>query len=79
MQIKKSRWGGLFNKKRFEWMEEEKKKWLQNLTLAESIRMTEEILSSNMFEKFRENFTYDRPVNFKLGLKTRKENVRKRI
>lgn len=60
-------------------MEKEKKKRLQNLTLTESIRMTEEILSSNMFEKFRKNFTYDRPVNFKLGLKTRRENVRKRI
>jgi hypothetical protein len=77
--MKKTLKNSLFDKKRFEWMEEEKKKWLQNLTLEESIRMTEEFLSSRMFEKFRDRFTYTEPVCFKLGLKRRKENVRKRI
>jgi len=77
--MKKYRWGGLFNKKRFVWMEDEREKRLQNLTMTESIKMTEDILSSNMFEKFRKNIIYDRPVSFKIGLKTRKENVRSRI
>ena len=60
-------------------MEDEREKRLQNLTMTESIKMTEDILSSNMFEKFRKNIIYDRPVSFKIGLKTRKENVRSRI
>jgi len=77
--MKEYKWGGLFNKKRFVWMEEEKGKRLQNLTMTESIKMTEEILSSNMFEKFRDNFISDKPVCFKLGLKIRKRNVRGRI
>lgn len=78
-RIKKKRypWGGIFNKKRFEWMEKEKREWLQNLTLEESIKMTEEFLSSRMFEQFRDNFFQDTPLCFKLGLKMRKKNVRK--
>ncbi len=74
----KENWGGLFNKKRFEWMEEEKRKWLQNLTLEDSIKMTERFLSSNMFEGLKDNFLYDEPVSLKLGLRRRK-NVRTRI
>jgi len=67
------------NKKRFEQMEKEKKEWLKNLTLEESIKMTEEFLSSNMFEKFRDNFAYDEPVCFQLGVRRRKRDVRERI
>lgn len=69
----------LFDKNRFEWMEKERLQWLQNLTLKESIKMTEEFLSSKMFEKFRDNFVYDEPMCLKLGLKKRKKNVRARI
>jgi len=65
-------WGGLFNKKRFEWMEEEKQRWLQNLTLKESTRITERFLSSNMFEMFKSSFLYDEPLSFTLGLMRRK-------
>lgn len=57
-------------------MEKEREKWLQKLTLKDSIKMTEEFLSSRMFEKFRNNFTYEEPLCLKLGLKKRKENVR---
>lgn len=70
---------GFFDKKRFEWMEGEKKKWLQNLTLDESIKITEEFLSSNMFEQLRNNFSYDEPTSLKLSLKERKNNVRASI
>jgi len=61
VKLKKSLKGTLFDKSRFQWLEEEKKKWLQNLTLAESIKLTEEFLSSNMFEQFRDKFTYNEP------------------
>lgn len=66
----------LFDKKRFEWMEKEKTRWLQNLTLKESIKITEEFLSSNMFKQFRDSFIYNEPLCFKLGLK---KNVRTSI
>lgn len=71
-KMKPKRKKGLFDKKKFEWMEKEKKKWLQNLSLEESIRLTENLLSSNMFEQFRDNFIYNKPVCFKIGLKKRK-------
>ncbi|PIP54972.1 MAG: hypothetical protein COX07_02470 [Bacteroidetes bacterium CG23_combo_of_CG06-09_8_20_14_all_32_9] len=72
----KSRWGGIFNKKRFEWMEEEKKKWLQKLTPQVSIKITQSFLSSGMFDKFTDNFVYNEPLCFKLSLRSRKKNVK---
>ncbi|MCK4248532.1 MAG: hypothetical protein KAV18_03070 [Candidatus Omnitrophica bacterium] len=69
----------LLDQRRFAWLEEEKKKWLQNLTLSKSIKMTEDFLSSNMFKQFKDKFIYDEPISLKLGLRTRKKNVRTRI
>jgi len=70
--MKKSLKNTIFDKKRFEWLEKEKTEWLRNLTLSDSIKMTEEFLSSNMFEQFRGKFTYNEPLCFKLGLKRKK-------
>jgi hypothetical protein len=42
----------LLNKKRFEKMENEKMKYLQNLSIKESIKIMEEILDSDIIIEF---------------------------
>ncbi|MEW6687005.1 MAG: hypothetical protein AB1393_12515 [Candidatus Edwardsbacteria bacterium] len=70
---------GLFDKKRFEWLEEEKIRRLQKLTMEETIKMTEYLFSSNLFSELKDNFLPDSPLCLKLGLRTRGKNVRRRI
>lgn len=72
-------WGGILNKERFKRLEEENANILKNLSLEKSIRLTEEFLSSTLFDEFQTTFIYDEPLCFKLGLKMRKKNVRNRI
>lgn len=62
-------WGGLFNKKRFEWMEEEKKLWLKNLTMEKALKLEEALISSEFIWEFRKNFFEDNPVSLEIGLK----------
>ncbi len=52
-KIKKSLKGTIFDKERFTWMEEEKKKWLQSLSIKESIEIMEGLLDSGFVEECR--------------------------
>lgn len=70
-------WGGILNKKRFENLEKEKLQYLQNLTLNESAKEMEYLLSSNLFADFKDRFIHNEPLCFNLTLKMRKKNVRK--
>ncbi len=68
---------GLLNKKRFEKMEEEKIKHLKNLSLEKSIKMMESLLASKIVYELKDNFLPDNPLSLKLGLKARKDAVRR--
>lgn len=68
----KRRKKGLFDGKRFEWMEKDRIKDLQSLNVEKSIRMTEQLIE--LANEFRHNYQSfpDNPVCLKLGLMKRK-------
>jgi hypothetical protein len=57
----------LFDKKRFEWLEQERVKYLQSLTLEKSVKMMENLIS--FANELRDNFSPDNPVSLKISLK----------
>lgn len=63
---------GLLNKKRFEWMEKEKVKYLRNLSLKESVRIFESLTSPGILAEFVDTFLQDNPTCLKITLKKRK-------
>ena len=68
---------GLLDKKRFEPMEEERRRWLRGLTMKESIRLTEKMLRT-VTPECREESDKDWPVCFKLLLKRMRNAARQR-
>ena len=65
----KRRKKGLFDRKRFEWMETDRIKDLQSLNVEKSIRMTEQLIE--LANEFRHNYQSfaDNPVCLRIGLK----------
>jgi len=63
---------GLFDKKRFEWLEQDRVKHLKNLTIEESVRMMEDLV--NFANELRDNFFPDNPVSLKISLKRNNRN-----
>lgn len=76
--VKCGNWGGLFNKKRFEWMEEEKKNWLKKLTIEKSVKILESLTSPNTLNEFKNNFFPDNPVCLKFTLRNNKNGIASR-
>lgn len=64
---------GLLDKKRFEGLEQEKKRWLRGLTLEEAVRLEEKLLRSALIREWRDNFPQDNPICVELGLRRRKK------
>ena len=60
---------GLLDQKKFESLEREKKRWLQNLSWKEAIRLMEDMLSCPLVEEWRDNFPEDKPIRLKMALK----------
>ena len=62
---------GLLDKKRFEGLELEKKRWLRTLSWKKAIRLEEKMLSSKLVLEWRDNFAQDSPVCLKQFLQKR--------
>ena len=60
---------GLLDQKRFEPLRAERKRRLENLTMAEAIALTESFMSSELVWEWRDNFAKDNPVDLKRGLR----------
>lgn len=65
-------WGGLFNRKRFEWLKKQRFKELRGLTIEKAIELEENFLSSSFVEELKNNFLPTNPVCLKLSLRKRK-------
>lgn len=76
MKIKKKN-KALFDKKRFEWMEKERREWLQSLSIEKSIKILESLTTSEMLNEFREGIKFfsDKPVCLKFCLKRQKNGI----
>jgi len=64
----------LLDKNRFKDWEEERRRWLQNLSLRKAVKMHEMFLSSKLVWELRKNFLPDNPVCLKDSLKRRHKN-----
>ncbi|MCX7785914.1 MAG: hypothetical protein N2201_06810 [candidate division WOR-3 bacterium] len=62
---------GLFNKKRFEWLKQERIASLQKLSIKKSVKMMETLVG--FANELRDNFLLDEPVSLKIGLKRNKK------
>lgn len=74
-QQRETNWGGLFNKKRFEWMIEEKDRYLKDLSLEKGIAMLESLTSQEVLNGLKKVDTIHSPLCLKLGLKKRKDDL----
>lgn len=63
---------GLLDKKRFEPLEQNKKRWLKTLSWKKAIRLEEDMLSCAFLRDWRDNFTEDSPVCLKLSLRNKR-------
>lgn len=68
--MKKKLKGTLFDKSRFQWLEEERLKELKSMTIAKANKMQEAILIFN--EKLKKKFDEDNPVSLEILLKSGK-------
>ena len=64
---------GLLDKKRFEGLEREKRRWLRTLSWKKAIRLEEAMLSCPLADQWRDNFPEDKPVCLKIALKRRRK------
>jgi hypothetical protein len=69
---------GLLDKKRFESLEEEKKRHLRNLSWKKALQLEETLISSALIWEWRRNFPKDNPVCLKIGL-CKKHNSTKSV
>lgn len=65
-------WGGLLNKKRFDWLKKQNIKQLQKLTLKKVIKLQEQFLSSTLIPELKKNTEPTFPVSLKLSLHNKK-------
>jgi len=59
---------GLLDKNRFKRAEEEKNRWLKNLSLKKALQLEESLISSELIWEWRSNFSQDHPICLKLSL-----------
>lgn len=71
-------WGGLFNKKRFEWITKEKVKSLRNLTIEKSVLMLESLTLPETLNEFKKQPFIHTPLCLKVGLKVRRDDFTSR-
>lgn len=63
---------GLLDQKRFESLEQEKRRWLQTLSLKKAIQLEEKMLSSRLILEWLDNFPEDKPICLKKSLLNRR-------
>jgi hypothetical protein len=66
---------GLRDKKRFTWLEKEKREFLRNLTVKKSAEILESLTSKETLGELKTNFALDHPLSLKLGLKKGKSGL----
>jgi len=59
---------GLLHTRRFERLEQGKKRWLQTLSWKKAIRLEESLISSVLIWEWRRNFFEDNPLCLKKSL-----------
>jgi len=64
---------GLLDGKRFESLERQKRRWLQNLSQKEALQLEEKMLSSRLILEWRDNFPPDTPVSLRKSLQKRRK------
>ncbi len=64
---------GLLDGKRFESLERQKRRWLQNLSQKEALQLEEKMLSSRLTWELRDNFPEDSPVCLEMSLKRQRK------
>jgi hypothetical protein len=64
---------GLLDKRRFEGLEREKKRWLRTLSWKKAIRLAEDMLSCPLIDEWLDNFPEDKPICLKMALKKRRK------
>ncbi len=62
----------LLDKKRFEFLEREKERWLRTLSWKKAIRLEEKMLSSKLILEWRDHFSQDSPVCLRKSLQDRR-------
>lgn len=60
---------GLLDKKRFEGLDREKKRWLRTLSRKKAIRLAEDMLSCPLVDEWLDHFPEDKPVCLAIALK----------
>jgi hypothetical protein len=64
---------GLLDKRRFEGLEQEKKRWLRTLSWKKAIQLEEKMLSSKLILEWRDNFSQDNPICLKKSLQDKRK------
>jgi len=62
---------GLFDNKRFKWLEQERFERLKGLSIEKSVKMMEGLIS--FANELRRNFLPDNPCSLKIGLKNKNQ------
>ncbi|MEW5694247.1 MAG: hypothetical protein AB1765_13245 [Candidatus Hydrogenedentota bacterium] len=67
----------LFDRKRFQWLEQEKDKFLKTLTIEKSVEIFESLTDPKIFSQYKVNYkSYpDNPVSLKKCLKRIKSGI----
>lgn len=74
MTLKKAKGNeGLLDQKRFEALEQEKKRWLRSLSRKKALALEEKMLSSKLVLEWRDNFPPDSPVSLRKSLRKRRK------
>lgn len=64
---------GLLDKSRFKQADEEKKRWLKNLSLKKALQLEEALISSELIWEWRKNFPKDNPIGLKNALSRKRK------
>ena len=64
---------GLLDKSRFKQADEEKKRWLKNLSQKKALKLEEALISSELIWEWRKNFPKDNPICLKNSLNKRQK------
>jgi len=60
---------GLLDQKRFEPLEQEKRRWLRTLSRKKAIRLAEDMLSCPLVDEWLDKFPEDKPMCLKMALR----------
>lgn len=60
---------GLFNKKRFEWLEQNRIEQLRSLSIKKGVAIFESLTAPAVLNEFVHNFSLDKPLGLKISLK----------